>query len=62
MLPRDVYTFSAGPCVLPLKIMQEMQDNMVREGKSDLELNPESKQAAGLIAENRQLLKQLLKN
>ena len=60
MLPRKVYTFSAGPCVLPLKIMQEMQDNMLKEGKSDLELNPESKQAATLIAENRQLLRKLL--
>jgi phosphoserine aminotransferase len=60
MLPRKVYTFSAGPCVLPLKIMQEMQDNMTTAGKSDLELNPESKQAAELIAENRQLLKKLL--
>lgn len=60
MLPRTVYTFSAGPCVLPLKIMQEMQKNMITEGKSDLELNPESRQAKELITENRVLLRKLL--
>lgn len=61
MLPREVYTFSPGPCVLPLEILRDVKQKILDEKLSVLEMSPNSKEFKLLVEENKRLLRGILK-
>lgn len=61
MLPREVYTFSPGPCILPLELLKDVKQRIPGDKKSILEISPHSAEFKSIVDENKRLLRDILK-
>lgn len=61
MLKRPVYTFSPGPCIFPLEVLQETQEQIEKAGDSVLGLTARAATASELVRECKELFRMALR-
>ena len=61
MLPRDVYTFSPGPSILPLELLKDIKGKIASDKSSVLEMSSDSGEFRALVQSNKDLLRQIVK-